>query len=125
VENIMVISTIVSAIAGVVIAVATVVYVRVTRKLWQATLDTARRTEELARHANDTFLLQAVIAYQEQIRWAQEVKIKAPEMFGAADAGVRLFGEFMTAAFPERKVKIVEVFSRTVEAFEKSGASKM
>ena len=58
----MLLATIVTASATFVIAAATVWYVIVTRRLWLATLATARRTEELARQSRDAFLLQLIAA---------------------------------------------------------------
>ena len=59
----MLFAAIVSAIATIVIACATIQYVTVTRKLWQATLDTAQRTEELARQSADALKVQIVATY--------------------------------------------------------------
>jgi len=114
-----VISTLLLVIFTAVIAVATVAYVLVTRNLWKATLDTASRTEELARHASDTFLLQALVALQEQINVARDWTPKPGQALTNPWIGIFLLEHAVAEAFPERWAKIEAARNRAVEEWKK------
>lgn len=62
-DTITLFAAIVSAIATVVIAGATIVYVVVTRKLWLATMKTACRTEDLVKESRAQFKLHVLATY--------------------------------------------------------------
>jgi len=75
----MLFATVVTAIATVIIAAATIAYVCVSRKLWSATLETARRTEELARLAREGFMFQFITTYMDMNK---ALPSPTPEMKG-------------------------------------------
>lgn len=62
----MLLASIVSAIATAIIAAATVVYVVVTKRLWDATLETAQRTQQLVRQSQEVFRLQLIATFLDE-----------------------------------------------------------
>ena len=119
-----VISTLLLVIFTAVIAVATIAYVRVTRNLWKATLDTASRTEELARHASDTFLLQALVALQEEVRAARDWTPKPGQALINPWLGIFLLEHAIAEAFPEKWAKIQTARNKAVEEWKQEKRSQ-
>ncbi len=107
-----------TAIATIAIAGATVVYAVVTVRLWRATLETARRTEELARHANDTFLLQALVGLQQEIRAARDWTARPGHALDDPWLGIFLLEHSIAAAFPESWVKIEAARNKAVQQWK-------
>ncbi len=69
--------------------------------IWKETQRSALRTEELARHSRKTFLLQALVALQEEIRSAMEIANRPGLGSGRAWRGVGLLQRALRATFPE------------------------
>jgi len=114
------IATGVMAVASVVNVIVLIGYAWFTWGIWRETQQSGRRTEELARQSRDTFRLQLLVAFQEQIRWAQQVKITGPHMYEGARAGIGLMKEALAAAFPEEWRQLEGVFSKAAADWEKS-----
>ena len=96
----MVFSAVASASATVVIAGATVVYVMVTRNLWKATLDTAYRTEELARQSRDALKLQVLVTILEGDHPVLEAAGVPPEWTALRRPKANELRALFEAAFP-------------------------
>ena len=95
-----VISTLLLVIFTAVIAVATVAYVLVTRNLWKATLDTASRTEELARQSRDALKLQVLVTILEGDHPVLEAAGVPPEWTALRRPKANELRALFEAAFP-------------------------
>jgi hypothetical protein len=111
-------SNLLLVIVTAVIAGATVVYVVVTAMLWKATRDTACRTQELSRHASDTFLLQALVVLQEEVRAARDWTPRPGQGFLSPWLGIFLLEHAIAAAFPEKWAKIETARNKAVEEWK-------